>query len=243
MADDDPSQTVFQPPNPQWSPDSHIYPHSHHGTPAQEYTGFHFGGPSQAVMESNVYGGPVQQQQQQHHQQHRTMHHQQLQPLIMPQWPSMLNTQSQSSSSSSSSYQPVPYGHVFPQSQHLPIAPLVTPISATSARSATTPRKTLTDLDRKRMCQYAEDHPNSKQTEIGGKCHGAKCDVEPFADGVIAIFGVERRSDGMRCRFVVFRRTDNALQHRLQGFATERKVFVPRRRESFTHQTRKGSLA
>ncbi|KXL49797.1 hypothetical protein M433DRAFT_74713 [Acidomyces richmondensis BFW] len=49
-----------------------------------------------------------------------------------------------------------------------------TPISAVSSRSGSTPRKTLTDQDRRRMCQYAEEHPNSKQTEIG------------------AIFGVER---------------------------------------------------
>ncbi|KAK3612812.1 hypothetical protein LTR22_028449, partial [Elasticomyces elasticus] len=34
-------------------------------------------------------------------------------------------------------------------------------------RPTPTPRKTLTDLDRKRMCQYAEEHPNAKQTEIG----------------------------------------------------------------------------
>jgi hypothetical protein len=37
------------------------------------------------------------------------------------------------------------------------------------------PRKTLTDDDRKRMCQYAEDHPHAKQTDIGAR------------------FGVERR--------------------------------------------------
>lgn len=31
------------------------------------------------------------------------------------------------------------------------------------------PRKTLTDSDRRRMCQYSEDNPNVKQTEIGGE--------------------------------------------------------------------------
>lgn len=37
------------------------------------------------------------------------------------------------------------------------------------------PRRTLTDDDRRRMCQYHEDNPTVKQTEIG------------------AMFGVERR--------------------------------------------------
>ncbi|KAF2773102.1 hypothetical protein EJ03DRAFT_265857 [Teratosphaeria nubilosa] len=52
--------------------------------------------------------------------------------------------------------------------------PVQTPVSTLSSRSTSAPRKTLTDQDRRRMCQYAEEHPHSKQTEIG------------------AIFGVER---------------------------------------------------
>lgn len=31
------------------------------------------------------------------------------------------------------------------------------------------PRKTLTDSDRRRMCQYHEENPSVKQTEIGGE--------------------------------------------------------------------------
>ncbi|KAJ8610753.1 hypothetical protein MRB53_038395 [Persea americana] len=80
----------------------------------------------------------------------------------MPPWPSML-------SQAQPTYQPV-----FPQPlpsiqpvQPISIGPAQTPVSATSSRSTSTPRKTLTDSDRKRMCQWAEDHPNSKQTEIG----------------------------------------------------------------------------
>ena len=150
MADDD-RRTGFQPSPPsQWGQTPHIYPHSHHGTPAQEYSGFHFSSP-QLPMEPGAFSSGIQQ---------RPMHPQ-LQPLIMPQWPSML------SSGSHSNYQPV-----FPQPvqpiQPMSIRPLQTPMSATSTRSTSTPRKTLTDADRKRMCQYAEDHPNSKQTEIGG---------------------------------------------------------------------------
>lgn len=32
-----------------------------------------------------------------------------------------------------------------------------------------TPRRTLTDADRRRMCLYKRDNPSKKQTEIGGK--------------------------------------------------------------------------
>ncbi|KAL5115405.1 hypothetical protein ACEQ8H_006705 [Pleosporales sp. CAS-2024a] len=90
--------------------------------------------------------------------------HAHLQPLIMPQWPSMLTSQS--------TYQPA----LFP-SAPVPITPAsATPVSATSTHSRTsaTPRKTLTDQDRRRMCQYHDENPTVKQTEIG------------------AMFGVER---------------------------------------------------
>ncbi|KAK4634180.1 hypothetical protein CLAFUW4_00637 [Fulvia fulva] len=156
MADDDRNTAYRSSPPSQWGHTPHIYPHSHHGTPAQEYTGFSFTSPSMP-MEPSAFSSSIQS---------RPMH-QQLQPLVMPQWPSMLSSQAHSS------YQPM-----FPQSvqpiQPMAIGPLHTPVSATSTRSTSTPRKTLTDMDRKRMCQYAEEHPNAKQTEIG------------------AIFGVER---------------------------------------------------
>lgn len=87
--------------------------------------------------------------------------HQQLQPLIMPQWPSMLISQASYSA-------PV-----------MPTAPppASTPISATSSTPSvqTTPttgptaRRTLTDADRRRMCLYREENPTVKQTEIGGR--------------------------------------------------------------------------
>ena len=87
------------------------------------------------------------------------------QPLTLlvpsnPTWPSML-TNPNSYSNQPVAIPPVP-------------APLkttkVTPLHAPSG-----PRKTLTDDDRRRMCQYHEDNPHVKQTEIG------------------AMFGVERR--------------------------------------------------
>ncbi|KAK4541382.1 hypothetical protein LTR36_007983 [Oleoguttula mirabilis] len=154
MADDD-QQRHFQssPPTGSWD---HVYPHSHHGTPAQEFSGFNFSTP-QLPMEPSAFNNSMQQ---------RPMH-QQLQPLIMPQWPSMLNSQTHTT------FQPMYPQHVQPI-QPMSLGPLQSPLSAVSARSAPTPRKTLTDMDRKRMCQYADEHPNAKQTEIG------------------AIFGVER---------------------------------------------------
>lgn len=90
--------------------------------------------------------------------------HQQLQPLhpliVPPQWPSMLTSQSTYTSPS------------------IPSASTTTPVSAVSSTSqpmqirqtttgGNTPRRTLTDEDRRRMCQYAEDNPGVKQTDIG----------------------------------------------------------------------------
>ncbi|KAK4552464.1 hypothetical protein LTR86_010307 [Recurvomyces mirabilis] len=148
MADDDRHHQRYQssPPLGSWE---HVYPHSHHGTPAQEYSGFNFSSPP-IPMESGIFTASIQP---------RPMPPQ-LQPLIMPQWPSMLNSQA-----------PAAYQPMYPQPvqpiQPVTLGALQTPISAVSTRSVPTPRKTLTDLDRKRMCQYAEEHPSSKQTEIG----------------------------------------------------------------------------
>ncbi|KAM0719892.1 hypothetical protein Q7P37_004027 [Cladosporium fusiforme] len=155
---DEKHQSAFQSSPPMtWGRSPHIYPHSHHGTPAQEYSNFSFGSPQislpSSTFETSMSQRPI---------------HQQLQPLVMPQWPSMLNSQSHSS------FQPT-YPQPVQPIQPMALAPLPTPVSATSTRSASTPRKTLTDLDRKAMCQYAEDNPTAKQTEIGAR------------------FGVERR--------------------------------------------------
>ena len=152
MADDD-HQGHFQasPPIGSWE---HIYPHSHHGTPAQEYSSFAFSSP-QLPLEVGTFSSMQQ----------RPMHHH-LQPLVMPmpQWPSMLNSQAHT-----------PYQGVYPQPlqpvqpiQPIPLGMLHTPISAVSSRNAPTPRKTLSDLDRKRMCLDADEHPRAQQTEIGG---------------------------------------------------------------------------
>lgn len=98
--------------------------------------------------------------------------HQQLQPLIMPQWPSMMAAQSPYSSSPSlpsatATTTPTTSPSTTTTATPIKCAPL--PKSATAPTPATpNARRTLSDDDRRRMCQYHEDHPNVKQTEIGG---------------------------------------------------------------------------
>jgi hypothetical protein len=128
--------------------------HSHHHSPAQEHTGFAFTPMPMETMYSASSMPPP-----------RT--YQPLQPLITvaPQWPSMLTSQS---TYNSSLYSTVP----------LPSAPLSTMPTPTSTTAPSTgrssnPRKTLTDADRRRMCQYAEDNPTTKQAEIGCKLQPA----------------------------------------------------------------------
>jgi hypothetical protein len=43
----------------------------------------------------------------------------------------------------------------------------VTPVTTTGA---STPRRTLTDDDRRRMCEYHESHPGVEHAEIGSTC-------------------------------------------------------------------------
>lgn len=134
--------------------------HSQHQSPIYEHGGFQFLHPSQHNIPHSLPSEhtfpprmappPVT---------HAT-HHQQLLPLIMPgtsTWPSMLA-------------QPTSY-----HNQGLPA--VIPPTSSTgkglpklpSIHPSPSPRKTLTDADRRRMCQYHEDNPSVKQTEIGGK--------------------------------------------------------------------------
>ncbi|KAK3952714.1 hypothetical protein QBC32DRAFT_340614 [Pseudoneurospora amorphoporcata] len=86
--------------------------------------------------------------------------------LMMPQttttWPSMLTN-------------PTYGAHPVPP---VAIPPVTTPLKNSklpAIQTTSQPRKTLTDEDRRRMCQYAQDHPTAKQTDIGAQ------------------FGVERR--------------------------------------------------
>lgn len=148
--EDDPNQhrsPAFQQLQMRWT-DQHQYPHSHHGTPAQEYTEYGWGTP-QIPNESGTFV-------------HRPGL-QSLQPLVMPPWPSMLNN-----GPSRTNYYPsvVPPTQV---SSTVSPTPSMTPVSASSTRSGSTPRRTLTDDERRQMCQYHEANPGKKQTEIGSK--------------------------------------------------------------------------
>jgi hypothetical protein len=132
--------------------DSNSAFHSHHQSPVNEYAGFAFSPLPMEPLYTNSGMPPP-----------RTTP-QQLQPLIMPtpQWPSMLTSQS----TYSQPLFPSATLPTAPQSLHPVSAPLSAP--ATTGRHST-PRKTLTDADRRRMCLYAEEHPTVKQTEIGGE--------------------------------------------------------------------------
>jgi len=130
---------------------------SHHGTPVHEFNGFSFAPmPMEPIYSTSVAS--------------TRQTHQQLQPLITPQWPSMLTSHStyQAPMYSATS---MPVGSAVPT----PVSSVATAPVAT--RPASTPRKTLTDADRRRMCLYHEEHPNTKQTEIGGECF-CSCRIE-----------------------------------------------------------------
>lgn len=89
-------------------------------------------------------------------------------PMLMvpshPTWPSMLTNPGGFNTSPPVAIPPASAG-VQPLKAARPPIPSL----------ASQPRKTLTDDDRRRMCQYHIDNPSMKQTEIG------------------ALFGVERR--------------------------------------------------
>jgi hypothetical protein len=130
--------------------------------------------PSESINSSHMAPPPLPQQlqhsqHQQHHQSQHYANHLQHQLMIPQQsnapsvsWPSLRTNPSQSYVNAPIRIPP----QTTPPIKQQPKLPSIT---------TSTPRKTLTNEDRRRMCQYAEDHPNVKQTEIGLK------------------FGVERR--------------------------------------------------
>jgi hypothetical protein len=143
-----------------------------HQSPLNDFHGFAFNGLGMEPLYSTT---PRIQPQ-------RTTH-QQLQPLMVPAWPSLLTSQSNYANGVMMSAAPVT------------MTPTVaTPRSAPPAtgRQSERPRKTLTDEDRRRMCKFAEKNPTVKQTEIGGKpCLSLIESVIKLT--LAAMFGVERR--------------------------------------------------
>lgn len=159
----------------------------HHSPPLPDFHGFSYGSPPIMPMEP-AYSMSVPPP-------YSTLQ------LSMPShpWPSMLTTQSGFPENTLSPAPPptlsIPQPVPIRPSQSTPAAP--TPPSASSVPSAPTPRRTLTDEDRRRMCQYHEENKSAKQTDIGGKspssCACAKSRPAHFCLMYIALFGVERR--------------------------------------------------
>ena len=133
--------------------------HSPHHSPSNEYD-YQFG--TANIHLDAMYDRPM-------HPQFSSP--QPLHPLVtMPQWPSQITNPSETSPPTSTS-------------QHRPILPLSKTSDAVPkiavppapekkpAHTTSTSRRTLTDSDRRRMCEYHNDNPSVKQTEIGGECH------------------------------------------------------------------------
>lgn len=142
--------------NEGWVDMNHNYNSSQHQSPIYEHGGFGF------MQQSGHHGMPMEPSFNSPRMSHLpppSTSHQQLLPLIMPShptWPSML-TNPASYSSPPVAIPAVPTPLVKGNGNKLPA------IHATPS-----PRKTLTDADRRKMCQYHEDNPTVKQTEIGG---------------------------------------------------------------------------
>jgi len=99
-----------------------------------------------------------------------------------PQLPSDATFRMQSGAPAPSPYYAQVPQWTFPQPEHQYI-PNQNPLSIQTGRqvppmathllhpptvSTSTPRRTLTDMDRRKMCIYHEENPTVKQTEIGG---------------------------------------------------------------------------
>lgn len=132
------------------------YPSPHTQSPAQEYGAFGYLGTSHGLPMEPTYARPLLP---------LYTTYQSSQPMMTTTWPSMLT---------SPSSQPPPVMPLMPAAP-LPLAPVssfapvhpLPPLSNPVPQS--TARRTLTDQDRQRMCQYHEDNPTVKQTEIGGE--------------------------------------------------------------------------
>lgn len=117
-----------------------------HSPPMHEYSGFDYG--SSQLMAVDSYGMSVPPP-------YASM------PLPMPShsWPSMLTTHS-----------PFVASGLPASTTPTSVSPSATmcPVRKTST-GGTTPRRTLTDDDRRQMCIYHEENKTAKQTDIGGK--------------------------------------------------------------------------
>ena len=134
--------------------------HSQHQSPSTEFGGFGFSATTHAHLDS-IYDRSGQ---------HSFSSPQPLHPLLtIPQWPSQITNPSENSPPPAP---PPLHRPILPLSKTTPL-PTITPPTALPpskpTHSSTSSRKTLSDNDRRRMCEYHNDNPNVKQTEIGSK--------------------------------------------------------------------------
>lgn len=116
-----------------------------HSPPMPEYSGFDYG-PSPLMGVDASYGMSIPPP-------YASM------PLPIPShsWPSMLTTQSPFHESG------VPPAHTQNPASARP------PVIRKTSTGGSTPRRTLTDEDRRQMCLYHEENKTAKQTDIGGE--------------------------------------------------------------------------
>lgn len=119
----------------------------HNSPPIPEYSGFDYGPSPLMTVDAVSYGMSIPPP-------YASM------PLAMPShsWPSMLANQSPFHESGMPPA-PVP-------TSVSPSAPM--PLIRRTSTGGSTPRRTLTDEDRRLMCLYHEENKTAKQTDIGG---------------------------------------------------------------------------
>ena len=149
-----------------WPESHHPSPHTH--SPAHEY-GFGFLSAHSAAGGTSPYGMPMDPSYGRSHVPMYTSAPAQTGPvaLVAAQWPSMLTNPS----SSQPPLAPTPAMPAPPTLAPVPsfaAAHSLPPLSTPPPPPSTSSRRTLTDQDRRKMCQYHEDNPTVKQTEIGG---------------------------------------------------------------------------
>lgn len=124
--------------------------------PRHEYEDFGFSTSTNAQLDP-IYSPPMQSS---------FSSPQPLNPLVnIPQWPSQITNPSENSPPVTITL----HRPILPLSKTAPLPTISTSVAPSkSAHSCSTSRRTLTDTDRRRMCEYHNDNPNIKQTEIGG---------------------------------------------------------------------------
>ena len=131
---------------------------SPHRSPRNDYGDFDFSTSVHTQLDS-MYNRPL-------HSSFSTP--QPLHPLItMPQWPSQITNPSETTS-------PPPvvqlqHRPILPLSKTVPAIPKLATVSPKEKPALSSSRRTLTDTDRRKMCEYHNENPNVKQTEIGGE--------------------------------------------------------------------------